>query len=288
MNNKGIALVQVLLITAMLSVVALYVSKSARQQVQVASWAMDKSQAAVILHSHKSELLFQLLTLPWQQVGAVESEHQQRLNLYNKPVKLAEGVYLRMQDQAGLINFHYQQPLMLTRLLSSLDISIESQRILSATLSDWQDSDSLQRRFGDEKTAGIRNGLMPDIREWRMLKIMNSELYDKLAKNFTLYGTSHLNLMTSPLPLLNALVGNERASKIASLRKSHNLSRTLIYGILGATDYDEVFYSPSNTLAISMLINYGEAQIKQELIVEFSPYAIGSNLPYNIMQTKGG
>jgi type II secretory pathway component PulK len=177
---------------------------------------------------------------------------------------------------------------MLARLLSSFDINIENQRTLSASLSDWQDSDRLQRRFGSENVQGIRNGLMPDIREWLLLESMNTVLFDKLRKNFTLYGTSHLNLMNSPLPLLKALAGNEKALKIVSLREGNSLSKSLIYNILGTTDYDEVFYSPSNTLAITILINYGEAQVKQALIIEFSPYANGSNFPYNIMQKKGG
>jgi len=60
-NQQGIALIQVLLISAVLSVLALYLTSTAKDQVKVAQWSIDKAQALVNINSGEAQLLFSLL-----------------------------------------------------------------------------------------------------------------------------------------------------------------------------------------------------------------------------------
>ena len=58
MKQQGIALIQILLLTAILSILALYLTKTAQEQVTMAQWSNDKAQALVELHSVESQLMF--------------------------------------------------------------------------------------------------------------------------------------------------------------------------------------------------------------------------------------
>ena len=62
MKQRGIALVQVLLIVAVVSILALYFTQSARQQVKNATMMVDKAQALVELNNAEASILFSLLT----------------------------------------------------------------------------------------------------------------------------------------------------------------------------------------------------------------------------------
>ena len=61
--QRGVALIQVLLVTSILSVLALYMTQTAKSQIQQAKWMNNKAQAHIELHSAESELLFELFTL---------------------------------------------------------------------------------------------------------------------------------------------------------------------------------------------------------------------------------
>ena len=64
-KQGGIALIQILIIVAILTTVALYISKSAKQQVQMAQWAVDRTYAAVSAHSAQADVMFEMLTSTW-------------------------------------------------------------------------------------------------------------------------------------------------------------------------------------------------------------------------------
>ena len=59
---KGVALVQVLFIAAILSLMALYFTQTSRQQINIASDLQDKVHAELLLTTWQNELLYALLT----------------------------------------------------------------------------------------------------------------------------------------------------------------------------------------------------------------------------------
>ena len=117
MKQNGIALIQILIITAILSVMAMHFTTTARDQVQMAQWANDKSQAQIQLQSAQAQLLFEFLTN--SKSSEVEVEPQiiaSKWNFYNEEFTVLNGllnnqissqskVSVKMQDLAALINY---------------------------------------------------------------------------------------------------------------------------------------------------------------------------------------
>ena len=79
--QRGIALVQVLLIVAVLSILALYFTQSARQQVHNATLMVDKAQAYIELKNAQANILYALLT---EQKDPEQTQNSQNQTLINK------------------------------------------------------------------------------------------------------------------------------------------------------------------------------------------------------------
>ena len=292
-KNKysGIALIQILIITAILSTIALYVTYSAQQQIQVAQWANDKTQAKVNLHSARADIIFKLLTEDWGQTTSVNQAGPSQWNLYNQPFTLNENdvnnTQIQLQDQAGLINLHYPQSGIITKRLELLGLKQFEAKRAEGILLDWQDHDSIHSAFGREIKAA-RNASMPDIREWLLQNVMTQEQLLLIEPDFTLYGTSHINLMTSPYTILASLLNEAVAAEVINLRDNGELTKVKMTNLSSSLAELDVFLSPATSLSITLKTNYNEAQAKQKLFIKFNPYSTGEQLPYNILQTIGG
>ncbi|WDE03950.1 general secretion pathway protein GspK [Thalassomonas viridans] len=285
---KGIALVQILIITAILSTVALYITKTARQQVKMAHWAMDKSQAGVMAHSARAQILFELLTNTWTEKKDSQNMIVAKWNFYDKDFQLEDGVNIKIQDQAGLINLHYPKADMVIKRLLYAGINATEARRISAVLRDWQDSDTITSRYGEEHRGIGRNGPMPDLREWLHQQTLSDEQFESIKGDFSLAGVGHVNLLNSSFHLLAALTNADLAREIVQRREAGELDRQTMTQITGLVQDEDIFYAPSNKQQITITAKYGEAEITQKVLVELSPYYQSGNAPYNIMQNQGG
>ena len=287
-NIRGIALVQILIISAILSLVALYITQSARQQVQMAQWALDKSQATVDLHSARNRVMFRLLTSTWKNDAVILSPSRQ-WNLYNQPIQLADNVTLQLQDQAGLINLHYPQGGgVIEQVLLYQGLTNDEALKAQAVLFDWQDSDDITTINGNETNSQQRNGAMPDIREWRLHKTLDADTLSVIQENFTLYGSSHLNLMTSPEYLLAALTDDAVARELVTLRAEGQLTARQITQAVNQSQQMDIFLTPGNNVALTLDVRFGEARVRQKTVINFSPYVVDNKPPVNILQRSGG
>jgi len=287
-NDKGVALIQILIIVAILSLVALYVTKSARHQLTMARWAVDKSEAAVLLHSTQNKILFELLTTKWLPTRNSQNPTTNKWNFHNEPFEVSDGAYVKIQDQAGLINLHFPIVGIIKKRLAYEKLPPELIAKTEATLLDWQDNDRILRPYGNESNVNIRNGIMPDVREWLLHNTLSKEQFLAIAPDFTVHGDGHLNLLNSPLSIITSLTNQAVAHQIDNLRKNRQLTRDNIRKITGISQGDDFFYSTSTNQKISILINSGEASLEKIIIVELSPYSVRQQKPYNIMQTEGG
>ncbi|MFT5755301.1 MAG: general secretion pathway protein K [Alteromonadaceae bacterium] len=333
-KQHGIALIQILIIVAILSTVALYVSKSAKQQVQMAQWAVDRTQANVNLHSAQVDVLFEILTNTWQQNTIASNWHEQQQiqtenlsqrqkqknntfsnikdnaanrsknakleldsntqlnslpwNLYGQAFTLTQGVHVKIQDQAGLINLHYPAENTIVQILMYAGLTNTEALSAEAILLDWQDGDNIARDYGDESTNNIRNNLLADKREWSLHKNISGVLLNAISNNFTLYGSGYLNLMTSPKSLIASLSNDNIAEQIINQQSEMVLNERQVAELMDLSPAIEMYFFPSRTLEITVFARYGEAKTSRKVMVKFTPYTDGVRVPYNIMQTSNG
>ncbi|TMP45685.1 hypothetical protein CWB96_10905 [Pseudoalteromonas citrea] len=288
LRQQGIALIQVLIITAILTVIALFISQTAKQQVQIAHLAMDKSYSEVLLHSSQNSVLFSLLTSPWQQGKFDEEQLKQGVNLYNKPFAVGDFVKVKLQDQAGLINLYYSKPGVIEKRLKVEGVSDVDAKRISSSLFDWIDRDQYSRPYGSESGSYIRNGIMPDKREWMLVESMTQDLFDNISEDFSIFGASHMNLMTSSKMVIMALSNESVAEQVVQLRNAGRLSRKELSGLMQLNEDSDFFFAPTNILQLTVVASYGDSEVIKSYIVELFPYSRGTQSPYNIIKNMGG
>ncbi|MEW6989433.1 general secretion pathway protein GspK [Colwelliaceae bacterium 6441] len=285
MKQQGIALIQVLLIVAVLSVLALYLSKTAQDQVRIAQWSVDKAQAIVDLHSTEAELLFTLLT---ETKFEGTSSIAKKWNFYNEPFKITKTVQIKMQDQAGLINAHFPVRERLQKFIEHNDTSDSA--VVVDTLLDWQDLDNIPGRNGNENdtiNSPIRNGKIPHIQDLVHISAISSKLFTLLQKNMTINRIGYYNPMNSPVELLKSIVTEGVANQIVQLRKNKQLTKESFSQLTNLREEGDIFFYPSNNIAIEMTSKIGESMVKKKIVVQINPYATVDVSPVSIPFNRG-
>lgn len=284
-NQRGIALIQILLITAILTVFALYLTRTARQQVKMASWSQDRARAEVELYSAEAELMFSLLTenkfyLP---SDAEQSPIIQKWNFHGQHFNINPKVDVSIQDQAGLINLHYLHLGNFRKLLISNGVSLERALQIGDRLYDWQDTDSIARDHGFDKKDGFRNGKIPDITEIERIFEL-SELEKKLIfDNTGIFYVGDLNPLTASKELISALSNKVVAQQVQEQRQNSRLTVNQFKSITGIIETNDMRFYPSNMLSVIYTVSVNEAVLTREMVISLSPYAKKGITPFNIL-----
>ncbi|XQW85903.1 hypothetical protein ACOYR1_03940 [Thalassotalea piscium] len=281
MKQRGIALIQVLLIVAILSILALYLTKTARDQVKIAQWFDDKSTALVNLHSAESELLFSLLT---ETKTSTSGKIPSKWNFYNKPFNLSPSVQILMQDQAGLLSVHFPDKNLLDKLVGGL--SNNKGIKFSDLLLDWQDLDQKPRINGLENSS-TRNGKIPHLQDLIHLNNISPAVYKLLQKNMSIYRSGYYNPMNSPIELLRVLTNDEIAQRVVQLRDSKELNKNKFRELTGLKESENMFFYPSNNIAIKIISTIGESRVEKEIVVSLTSYAKLDTTPVLLMYVRG-
>jgi len=299
-KQRGIALIQVLLITAILSVLALYLTTTAKNQVMVAQWTNDKADALVAMHSAESNLLFTLLTEPKTRNSSTPIDNSviapvqsilANWNFFNKPFAVNQQVSIAMQDQSALINLHFPNRDILTALIISQGYSSNQANVIVDNLLDWQDLDSIPRVNGFEGNQSdittIRNGALPSVYDLRFIEVISPELQKVLINNSTIYSKGSFNPTNSPLELLIALSNAAIARQVIELRETKQLTKRKFTQLTGIRENDDTFFYPSNYVSITLSSRIGDSVIKKIITIHISPYAQAEKLPINVLSTHG-
>ena len=286
--QNGIALIQVLLICAILTVFVLYLSQTARQQVVMATWSQERTEAEVAIHSAEAELLFALLTetlytLPNQ---AKESSVANNWNFHGQLFELNTNIGLKIQDQASLINLHFLHRNRFNALLVKNGIDQNRAFRISDLLLDWQDADSISRanggeQFSEEKRP--RNGRIPNVTEIEHFFPLNEHERKLMYSNTGIYFVGDFNPMNASGELIAALSNPQAARHIVEQRNAGELTIRRFREISGIEEADDIRLYPSNTLSLVFVAGYSNANISRELVVALSPYANNGLSPYNVL-----
>lgn len=279
---RGIALVQVLIIVACISIIALFMSSSSLEKVQIAQLSLDKANAQVLTHSKTNVLMFELLTQPWQ-VNKRSDEHLvQKWNFYGEQFQLDNKVSIEIQDLSGLINANYLVlPVLKAALLNIDSDEARAQQVIDLLL-DWLDDDENVRFFGNEESA--RNGSILDSSDLNYILKDNMAVLSNLQHSISLFGVSHFNPKNSPVYLLELIFGKNKALQLHQLRKEQTIPYYRFDSIMGTQDWENVRYISGQIMKISIESSINEAKSKSGFIVELKPYETLSNKPFNIYE----
>tara|TARA_R110002072_G_scaffold245959_3_gene405223 strand:- start:29566 stop:30450 length:885 start_codon:yes stop_codon:yes gene_type:complete len=290
MNQKGIALIQILLITAILSVFALYLLSTARGQVHIAQSLNDKSSALIELHNARAELLFRLLTEP-KQYPIENQRHDNDIvrqwNFHGQFFNINSHVEVAIQDQAGLLLIENIPTTTGSALLVNEGMEQHQANSVVARLLDWQDVDSIARLNGQETGYPIRNGKVTYIGELQRIPGVSDSVISALRHSTTLYRYSNFNPLLAPSKLLTAYIGTN-AQQIIDLRNEGTLTPALFKNITRIketnNDSDEdVTFNFSYVINLNFKSIVGGSIVKQYITLRYNPYVKGSVRPIDVL-----
>jgi general secretion pathway protein K len=105
MAPKGVALIQVLLLTGIIMILVLQLTKESRTQVQTANQWKDKTDLSLQLNNATEVVLFNLLVNNRQ--NSSDSEVTRKWNFHGKPFVLNDATKVAIEDEAGKLSLMY-------------------------------------------------------------------------------------------------------------------------------------------------------------------------------------
>jgi len=272
-KQRGIALLQVLLISAIISVLAMYLTLTSRQQIAVAKLVDDRANATLYQKSAESRIFFELLSRDYSSTAT--DPLPKNYNFYANPIKIDDYTKVEIQDVSGLINIMEPNRLLLQKTLGRLGVDENASSVIVDSLLDWQDKDDLTRLNGAEKgdyVLGPRNRYISLKTEMQLVKGVDKTIWQKLSPNLSMPQMSYFNPMFAPKPVLQAFL-NDDAESILKLREQGILNRTEFSQSTGVYDNIGIVLSPSNVFQITFKVQYGEVMLTKQQTVKLDRYA---------------
>lgn len=217
-KQNGIALIQVLLMTAIMSVVAISISISARNQVEIAESFKNKVKAENHLEKVKDRILFNLFAHD-SQILHGNTIDGIKWDFSGKQVKIDEKTFFKIKAHTGKVSLSSSSPHYLIQLFIAGGADETLAKELTDAIGDWVDANDDARTNGAEQyqySNGItvRNAPMQHISELKFIKGMTESIYEKVKEDITLYFTPSMDPRLMSDFLLNALFGATKAQII--------------------------------------------------------------------------
>lgn len=275
--QNGIALIQVLLISTVITVFAIYLSQTARKQIQIAKLLKDRSEATVALHDAESIVFFNLLTKHPLEKGLKlnKNNFDKGLYYYGQSIVINANTTLKAQDLSGKLSAFAPEKVFFEALLLNNNVTKNESDKLFDVLLDWQDTDKLSRLNGAEKESylsGPRNSRIPFLEEFKKMKGVTSRIYKLLEKNLTEVPAAGFNPIVATEDLLKARYPDV-ASEIIALRNQGNLTPKFIQEITNVEANEFVRFFPSNRYRLKFEASNGNVTLTKSMDIELNLYA---------------
>ena len=232
-NERGFALLAVMLVMTLLAIVVTELAMSMRLEA-----SMVRSYKDVTLATHLAEAAVQQATREILGPGSIQAlDEDGTLSFYRtvgtsallvklsrlprQRVSLGAGEFsYRISDEEARLNLNAAPPDRVDRLLTALGLDKQARDIINDSLQDWKDADDLSRINGAESEDfylklpvpyRARNGALQDTAELLQIRGITREIYrgetghPALADLVTVIGRDTVNMNTAPAPVLKAL-----------------------------------------------------------------------------------
>lgn len=286
--QRGIALILVLWVAALLTVIAASFAFAARTDMNILGNQSSRARAEAAANAGVERAVFEAfkpINLPerWQQDGR---EYSFALG--------DAAVRVNLLDESAKIDINTGSPALLKGMF--LSVGVEDQRAdeLVAAIQDWVDADSLSRVNGAEeetyKNAGLKqkpaNAPFQTLEELRLVYGMTTELYRRIEPMITIYSRqAGVNLASAQRDVLMAIPGvsPEQVDAYIALRQAAIAANQPAPAFSQAAAYGAV---PNLFgLQIRSEATIGEARFERVAIVRVIP---DPRRPYTVLSWKEG
>ena len=266
---RGVALVQVLLMTMILTILALYIAKSVQWQIASAQASIDKLATTITVRSVQNEILFKLATtLPEKLVS------EDGFNFHDQVFEY-KGARVEIQDLNGLLSIPLQtNSVQLLALLKKEGVPAAQAETLARRIADYNNGSGEVTRptpilFVDELRR-IADGLV--------------SIDEKLLRNFTFQITPGINPLTAPETLLELVSSSAVANKVTSLRTQDGTTIPQLQANIPMYNSDTMTYSIGPGFRLRITAEAGDSFTREQ--VTFWVSGDDERQPITILDTK--
>lgn len=271
-RQRGVALVQVLLVTAIIILLVMQLSLTAAEQVRRAQALQDRSEAALYLHSREVALFYTMLTESLLPSPGSGNPYAASWNFHGEPF-VVDGLEITLQDQSGLMRFPLSGVTDFEKLLTVLGLGLMRAREIAEGLAHWLGITlSGGGRPADAMMRGDRGDAMQYFGELRFLAGMDEPLYGKLAELMTMYPTPGFNPLTAPAALLRMRMPESTFRAVLDARRKDELDRNRLWQLarIGADESILPFTGPG--IGVRLEGEYHGVALRRQLIMGVRPY----------------
>lgn len=273
--NQGIALLQVLLLSAILMVMLLAIHASAQRHVKLAELAIARAEATAMLNSVEAETLFALLTHHRQRYAESVLELPKYWSFDNVEFQIGEA-RLQIEDTSGLQSL--MAPVVLLPMFRGVTNDEKTARSLVAAIEDWQDNDD-ETRFGGAEQADypasiiVRNSAIQDVSELRFIKGFTPELIAKISPYITLFPKKYQNLYAMPEQMLQYYIDPVQLKQVLAERNKGTLTPDRFSQLTGIEQDEFVGFTTSKGLQLRFTVDRNGVKLSRQFSVNLEPTA---------------
>lgn len=271
-REDGVALIQVLFVTAIILLLVMQLSLTAREQVRRAQALQTRSEGTLFLQSRESALLYTLLTESLFPDPKSLNPYVASWNFFGESFTV-DDIEIRLQDQSGLMRMPTNSTREFEALIEILGYSPREARRISAQLDNWL---GLSSKYANPATSGAmpaRGGrAIQYFGELRLIDGIDEALYRELAELMTLFPTPGFNPLTAPAPLLQLRMSRDAADAVLGARARGKLDQDRLWDIarVGADETTVLFPGPG--IGIELAGDYEGVALQRRLMVRIDPY----------------
>ena len=264
-KQSGVALLQVLLMSAVISVLALQMSYSAKDKVSIAQVIQDKVMAEVAVRTMESELLFALSTARWAKDEQHENKLAQIWNFYGSPFEYEDIGTITIQDNSGLISvFNGGDRSTVERAFERLLGSKHQARVARNALIDTQGFQN------STNGAGI-SGQFFQSRQEMLRALKELGIPSSKAEVFTRIPYSAYLPLQAPDESLKLWLPERQAKAVIESRQNGELTPQLFTQLTGLRKSDYMLFYPSGRFIITLKKQIGDARVQRKMFINVSP-----------------
>lgn len=272
--QRGVALVQVIITTAIIMLLMIFYMTAAKSQVNRAQALQDKASAYIKYYSANSKVVFALLTTEYDQM------RREGWNFYGRTVQLDDQVSVALQDLNGLLSLPTMNSnIILLGILSHANRSSDyNPEEVASSVYDWIDPDNAPLAFGAEQSSYnsegivVRNGPIQSFTELALIKGMTYEAEQVLLRNTTIQPTPFFNPMSAPEAVLAAVADSGRADAVLSMRHEQNVDRELVQSLVNIQMDETVNYFVGPGIRVTINAKVGNSYFGKVLEYGVYPY----------------
>ena len=265
--QRGVALVLVLLITAVLSLLALQFNLEARERLSKATFLVNRAEAELRLHSREAAMLHTLLTHAWVTAAETSAAGSQKppsnayVTVWNfRGQSFAiDGATFRIQDVSGL------QPLPQPRLPDDgfqpllLGIGVDAARAGDAAA-------RLRAFLGPPSFTPLQT-----FADLQPIAGLTPEEIGRLEAVSTLYPTTNFNPGTAPNEVLSVRFGGSVLQGVQNLRSQGRLDTDSLRRLINDTGDFTSFY-PGPAFRLATKVSFRGVNLHRERTLVLKPY----------------